>query len=61
MGKRIKITVQSTNEGKVVLIDKAQLAASNERIEAVMSSFVREFKRRQRRSQKDARELVLNA
>ncbi len=61
MSKRVKVTFQSVNAGKIGVIDSKQLAASSHRIKAVMQVVVRAYKTKEAQSMQDARRLVLNA
>ena len=60
MSKRVKISFDTVNAGKVIEIDPARLAASNQRIKLAMTAVVREYKKNNALSKIDARALVLN-
>lgn len=61
MSKRVKISFQTVNNGKVTPIDGRQLAASSHRIKNAMAVVVRDYKKHEASSRIDARKLVLNA
>lgn len=61
MSKRVKISFEAVNAGKVVEIDRNDLVASSQRIKVAMTEVVRRYKRNDALSKVDARALVLNA
>ena len=61
MGKRIKFSFSSVNDGKIIAIKAEDIAASSRRIKEAMQPVVRRYKRNETASIKDAGRLVLNA
>ncbi len=59
--KRIKISFSSSNQGKIVTIQRSEIAKTNERVKEAMKTVVREFDIKETQSQRQASELVLNA
>jgi predicted NBD/HSP70 family sugar kinase len=59
--KRVKISFASSNQGKIVTIQRSEIAKTNERVKEAMKAVVREFDKKETQSQRQASELVLNA
>jgi hypothetical protein len=59
--KRIKISFASSNQGKIVTIQRSEIAKTNERVKEAMKTIVRDFDKKETLSQRQASELVLNA
>ena len=59
--KRIKISFSTVNKGKYTIISKDVIAEANKKIKAEMKQVIREFEKRQTKSQQQAARLTLNA
>jgi len=59
--KRIKISFSTVNKGKYTVISKDVVAEANKKIKAEMKQVIREFEKRQTKSQQQAARLTLNA
>lgn len=59
--KRIKISFSTVNKGKYTIISKDVVAEANKKIKAEMKQVIREFEKRQTKSQQQAARLTLNA
>lgn len=59
--KRVKITFDTVNEGKITIIDRSSIAQTNSRVKAAMKEVVRAYDKNENRSQQEAARLVLNA
>ena len=59
--KRIKISFATSNQGKIVTIQRSEIAKTNERVKEAMKTIVRDFDKKETLSQRQASELVLNA
>gem|GEM_PF-1408976 len=59
--KRIKISFSTVNKGKYTIISKDVIAEANKKIKAEMKQVIREFEKRQTKSQQQAARLTFNA
>jgi len=59
--KRVKISFKTVNAENYTIIKKSEIAQSNSRIKVVMKEIVREYEKKEIRSQQQAALLVLNA
>lgn len=58
--KRIKISSETFNQGKITLISPHEISESNERIEKEMQKVVRDYRKKEVLSEQDAAKLILN-
>jgi len=58
--KRIKISSDIINQGKVTLISPREISESNERIQKEMRKVVRDYRKKAVLSEQDAAKLILN-
>ena len=59
--KRVKISFKSVNDGNFTTINRSDIAETNHRIKEAMKDVVREYEKKETRSQQQAALLVLNA
>ncbi len=59
--KRVKVSFETVNEGKYSIIRNSAIAETNQRVKAVMKDVVRDYEKKETKSQQSAALLVLNA
>lgn len=59
--KRVKISFETINAGNYTVIDKNDIAATNQRVKEVMKDVVRKYEKNATISKQNASKLVLNA
>lgn len=61
MSKRIKLSFKLINDKKFTVIDKSDIAETNQRVKEAMKDIVRDYEKKEALSQQNAASLVLNA
>lgn len=59
--KRVKISFETVNNGKYVVISNSAIAETNQRVKAAMKEVVRVYEKKETQSQQRASLLVLNS
>lgn len=59
--KRVKISNDTFNQGKITVISRSEISETNKRVKEEMRDVVRDYEKKETLSEKEAAKLVLNA